>query len=88
VKNRPVTPEDLNLSPTQDNILANVIIDGHIMKDNLKATGKNDKWIEKQLSNQKVKSVKDVYLGVYDNENDRLDIYIKLTDKIDGDIFI
>ncbi len=87
VKNRPVTPEDLNLSPTQDNILANVIIDGHIMKDNLKATGKNEKWVEKQLSNQKVQSIKDVYLGAYDSENDRLDIYVKLNDKIDGDIF-
>lgn len=88
VKNRPVTPEDLNLSPTQDNIIANVIIDGHIMKDNLKATGKNEKWVEKQLSNHKVNSVKDVYLGTYDSENDKLDIYVQLNDKMDGDIFI
>lgn len=88
VKNRPVNPEDLNLSPTQDNIIANVIIDGHIMKDNLKATGKDEKWVEKQLSNQKVQLVKDVYLASYDSEKDRLDIYVKLNDKTDGDIFI
>lgn len=88
VNNRPVNPSDLNLTPTQNNLLANVILDGRIMKDNLKATGKNEIWVEKQLSNHKVKSIKDVFLATYDSENDKLEVYVKLDEKLDKDLFI
>jgi len=58
------------------------------MKDNLKATGKNEIWVEKQLSNHKVKSIKDVFLATYDSENDKLEVYVKLDEKLDKDLFI
>ena len=35
VTDRPATPEDLNLSPQQDHMVANVILDGKIMEQNL-----------------------------------------------------
>ena len=38
---RPATPKDLNLSPDQEKLVTNVIIDGKILNDNLKYTGNN-----------------------------------------------
>lgn len=39
---RPVTGEDLNISPSQNYLVANVIIDGKIMSQNLKHMGNNE----------------------------------------------
>lgn len=84
---RPVTPCDLNLKPIQDRPLANVIIDGHILKDNLKFTGKNEKWIEKQMSAYGVTDIKEIMLATYDSSRDKLNIYVKLHKKMTRDIF-
>ena len=87
VKNRPATPSDLNLNPTQNVPLANVIIDGKIMKDNLKSTGKNDKWVEKQLQSNAVPDIREVILATYDSTTDKLNIYKKYHHKMLRDIF-
>lgn len=87
VKHRPVTPSDLSLNPQQNKLLANIIIDGKILKDNLKASGKDEKWLEKQLSNQGAANMKEVILANYDMNSDKLNIYIKLHEKISGDLF-
>lgn len=84
---RPVTPSDLNLNPQQSKLLANVIIDGKILTENLKATGKDEKWLEKQLSNQGASDIKEVILANYDMNSDKLNIYIKLHEKTSGDLF-
>lgn len=44
---RPLTPNDINISPEQDMPMANIIIDGKIMSGNLKYTGKNEAWLKK-----------------------------------------
>lgn len=85
--NRPATPSDFNLNPTQDSPLANVIIDGHILNENLKSTGKDEKWIAKQLSNQGVKDIKEVILATCDNSESPLNVYVKLNQKVKADIF-
>ena len=41
VSDRPVTPSDMNLSPQQDYMVANVILDGNIMEKNLQHIGKD-----------------------------------------------
>ncbi len=87
VMHRPVTPSDLNLSPLQIVPFANVIIDGHILKDNLKSTGKNEKWLEKQLSAYGVADIKEIMLATYDSSKDKLNVYVKLHKKMTRDIF-
>ncbi|WFR55057.1 DUF421 domain-containing protein [Anaerocolumna sp. AGMB13025] len=87
VMHRPVTPSDLNLNPQQNDILANIIIDGKILKDNLKASGKDEKWLERQLSAQGAKDIKEIILANYDMSSDKLNIYIKLHQKTSGDLF-
>ena len=86
-KKRPTTVSDLNLNPPQNFPLANVIIDGSILKDNLKSTGKNEMWLEKQVSAQGVTDMKEIELASYDIEKDKLNIYVKLHYKMTRDIF-
>ncbi len=87
VANRPATPSDLNLNPTQSLPLANIIIDGRIMKDNLKSTGKNEKWVEKQLQANGITNIHDVILANYDSTKEKLNIYKKFHHKMLRDIF-
>ena len=84
--NRPATPQDLNLQPTQTLPLANVIIDGKILPDNLKSTGKNETWVQKQL-NAKGIDMKEVILATFDSTKDQLNIYKKFHRKMLRDIF-
>lgn len=72
-----VTPEDLNLNPTQERLVANVIMDGNIMFNNLKATGNNELWLDKQLHTKGISNVKDVFLATCDINNN-ISIYVEL----------
>lgn len=74
---RPATPEDLNISPSQENILINVILDGVILKENLEKTGNNLNWLENNLKKQGINDIKKVFLATCDNQNN-LSVYIKL----------
>jgi len=87
VKNRPATPSDLNLNPTQNTPLANVIIDGKVLKDNLKSTGKDDKWVDKQMKQNGITDIKEVILATFDSTQDKLNFYTKFHKKMLRDIF-
>jgi uncharacterized membrane protein YcaP (DUF421 family) len=89
-KFRPVTPQDLNLSPLQSVPLPNIIIDGNIIKKTLTAIGKNEAWLNKQLKLHGLKGLEDIdeiMLATYDSNEDSLSIYIKLHKKMDMNIF-
>ena len=61
---RPVNPSDLNLSPTQETICTEVIMDGRILDENLKRMGLNIEWLQKRLAEQGYKSAEEVFLGI------------------------
>lgn len=71
----PVTPKDLNIKTEQQELIANVVIDGKIMHNNLLNMKKDDKWLYKEL---KVKGYEldDVLLATLDS-NEKLNIYEK-----------
>ena len=48
---RALTPQDLNISPEYEGISYDLVVEGKIMYENLKALGKDEKWLEKQLEN-------------------------------------
>lgn len=73
---RPVTGKDLGIVPTQDTLVANVIIDGRIMDQNLRHTGKNEKWLIDQLKAKNVKDISDVFLATCDLNN-KLQVFKK-----------
>ena len=73
--NRPATPEDLKITAKATHIGVEVIMDGHVMGENLTRMGRNTNWLEKQLKAQGYKSVKEVFLGIYRPEEDKLTLY-------------
>ena len=73
--NRPLTPEDMKLSPEQKHIPVNVILDGRVNTENLKLTGNNGIWLEKQLHEQGFHSAEEVFLGTVDTNDNTLSLY-------------
>lgn len=66
---RPVTPDDLNMTPAPDSINVEVIMDGCVIDKNLKQMGLDTMWLDKQLKAQGYRSAKEIYLGVCDKNN-------------------
>ncbi|MGN0650074.1 MAG: DUF421 domain-containing protein [Oscillospiraceae bacterium] len=85
--NRPLEPSDMNLNPVQQNVLVNVILDGHINEVNLKKAGKDSVWLEKQLNNQNYHNAKEVFLGCVDTVKDSLVLYPAEKHSIKSDPF-
>ena len=46
---RPATPEDLALTPEPTSAWYDLILDGRLMEDNLKAAGRDETWLNSQL---------------------------------------
>ncbi|MCC8069752.1 MAG: DUF421 domain-containing protein [Ruminococcus sp.] len=66
---RPTTPEDLNVIVDNQTIPINLIVNGKVISDNLKASGKNDVWLKNQLDKLHINSAKDVLLAFCDETN-------------------
>jgi uncharacterized membrane protein YcaP (DUF421 family) len=84
---RPATPSDFDMNPVKSVPLPNVIIDGKIMPDNLKSTGKNKDWLMKELERKGIPDMREVILATYDPAKDRLNVYKKFHRKMLRDIF-
>ena len=74
-KNRPATPEDLKIKAKPTHIGVEVIMDGCIMKENLSRMGHEVKWLAKRLKSQGYKNEKEIFLGIYLPEEDKLTLY-------------
>ncbi len=85
-KKRPLTPEDMNISVSPEKPVASVILDGVILKNNLKSTGNNEVWLNKEIKNQGINSVKEIFLATCDVDNN-LTIYVKVPKKTSHSIF-
>lgn len=46
---RNLMPEDFNITPEYEGIPYDLVVDGKVMKENLKAIGRDEVWLEKQL---------------------------------------
>lgn len=87
VTDRPVVPSDMNLFPTQDYMVANVILDGKIMIENLRHTGNDEKWLISQIKGQGAGRVEDVLLATCDVSNN-VTVFLKENKKKDKDILM
>lgn len=72
---RPLTPSDVNIQPPQQEVTVNVILDGNINKENLKKTGNNEVWLEKQLRAQGYHTASEIYLGAVNTADNTLLLY-------------
>lgn len=82
---RPATPGDLNIFPTQSNIVATVIVDGKILYGNLSHTGNNEEWLRKQLALKNISDISTVFFATCDDQN-TFNAYIKAESPTNLDI--
>ena len=73
--NRPATPEDLKITAKASHIGVEVIMDGRVMGENLTRMDRDTNWLEKQLKAQGHKDFKEIFLGIYSKEEDKLTLY-------------
>lgn len=64
--NRPLTPEDMQLHPDAASIWYDLIIDGQLMQDNLKAAGRDERWLDAQLHTQGIGQRSEVFYAACD----------------------
>ena len=83
---RPVTPEDLQMTPDPERPCVNVILDGTVIPKNLKYTGNDDVWLKKQLEAQHVTRIGDVFLATVNAQNE-LDVYPRTGERVAHEMF-
>ena len=71
---RPATPKDMGLAPDQETLSVEVIMDGHVLGENLHRMGLDEIWLGRQLKARGILSAGDVFLAVCDDRN-RLTCY-------------
>ncbi len=74
-ENRPATPEDLKITVKASQLGTEIIMDGRVMGENLSRMGRDANWLEKQLKAQSYKDAKEIFLGIYRKEEDKLTLY-------------
>lgn len=73
--NRPATPTDLKITAKATHIGTEVIMDGRIMSENLYRLGYNENWLTNKLKTQGYKEAKEIFLGIYRAQEDKLSLY-------------
>ena len=72
--NSPVQNQNLNIKTKKSGLIANLVIDGVIMENNLRAIGKDKKWLFGKLSKEGYSNIDDILLVLCDNK-EKLTIY-------------
>ena len=72
---KPLTPKDMKIKVSSSTLCGNVIIDGKIMKNNLKNMNKDIEWLMKELKIRGI-DISNVLLATLDN-SEKLCFYLK-----------
>lgn len=83
---RPATNEDEGNNAQDDSIRADVVIDGKILKGNLKAFGKNEQWLRDTLKSQGIEKLSDVVLASLDTDGN-LSAFAKNNTEVSRSVF-
>lgn len=83
----PATPQDLNIKVEQEELFADVILDGEIQHKNLKNIGKDETWLANKLNENMSIKPSDVFLATCDI-NGTLNLYLKIDEENEKDIFV
>ena len=82
---KPVTLKDMNIKKDNSGLCANIIIDGKILKQNLKNMNKDEKWLEQILKEKGYNDLSKILLVTLD-KNDTIHIYEKYKKLEPGDV--
>lgn len=75
-KEKPVTKKDMKIKLDKNGLTVNAIIDGVYMENNMKAIGKDKRWLEHQLKVQGYDTFEEILLATIDT-NYKVTIYKK-----------
>lgn len=84
----PLTLGDLNRKPPEKGMMNDVIKDGNIITKNLRHAGYDDKWLQKKLREQGIKSIEEVFYAGVDGQGA---LYVSTRDRAgieSGNIYI
>ena len=73
-KDRPATPADLNLTPKQSLVETPFVMDGVLLRENIRKAGKEESWVHRSLLRQGYKSEEDVLLALW-NGGEKLTVF-------------
>ncbi len=79
-KYQPATLKDLKIKANYQGLCANLVIDGNVMKKNLKALEKDEKWLRTRLKNEGYDDLSSLLLVIMDS-NEKLTVFKKNKDK-------
>ena len=65
---RPLTPKDIGLNPTQEILPYVFVTDGEILYSQLKESGKDEAWLLKELERQGIMHTKECLIAQYDGD--------------------
>ena len=82
---QPVTSKDLNLKVNPTRLVANIIVDGHIMENGLNDMHKDEEWLKKELKIKGYTSYDSILLATLDAQ-EKLVVYEKNLNASDLDI--
>lgn len=83
---RPATPQDMGVTVQQTLPQINVVLDGHVLADNLQYLGYDETWLDRQLKAQNT-TVEDCFLVTCDREG-TLGVYPMNTTPMTRDLFL
>lgn len=75
-KYMPATPNDMKLKVSENGLCSNLVIDGHLMEENIKSIGKDIDWVMTRLSKMGYKDISNLLLVICDNK-EQFTIYVK-----------
>ena len=64
---KPLTPKDMQMSPADEGLTKDIIIDGKIMHENLNNTDKTEEWLINELRNRNIYKTEDVFFAALDS---------------------
>ena len=63
---RPATPADLNLNPKQSQVQMPFVMDGRLLRENIRKAGKEEPWVHRALLRQGYRQESQVLLALWD----------------------
>jgi Predicted membrane protein len=72
----PVTPPQLSIAAAPAVLCAEVILDGQLMRENLRRIGRDEEWLTQELKTQHAPAVRDIFLALCD-ENGKLSVFAR-----------
>ena len=65
-QNRPLTPRDMQIPTAYEGLCANIVIDGKVIEEHLKAINLDRSWLDKELSKQGIMDCSAILLAYID----------------------